>query len=713
MHTSNYPSPPQALSHSNRSHYETKEKKQELAPAPPSNQSAKPRYTDLPTLQARPQKSLLARICCCCYVRRKSRNEFSPALDKQEKNNLKVEIKIETNAGMNAGMNAGTKVVETRNDVEIQSKSEQKDFESSIVKKDFFTADAQSLALAEQHLKHLKNAHLDLSHLRSQGINRVTPALWRAISDVIKSRNLNILHITFPARMREIPDGFRQIKGLQRISLPAFAGESLDIRETLISGPMRLDLLQASCITNVIANSGTAFFIEANHKRKITLQSQQKTGEIATRTLNNHIYIHYDKFNQSNKRNDLKVEQSSLSLNTAAKFSVFSAPGISPIKCRHLSLQWLIDRAQRHIAPIQSPSSLSHSTQPLSQPLTESSFQTSSQTPSQTSSQPSTKPFTYENYHTKESIAKHTLPSTDHFFYPITSVLTDNHLVEVSCFGQFLAQRLAAMATGENQYFFMVSLEHAMALEIRKKLDPYSAPYSAPHSAPYYVINFYDPNMTASHLRLVLLQPEDAAHLTLENWLPREVIRHYFKQSIKNSIFKITALNPTELGQKIQSVSQLRTLRNWRQETSPEVTANEVAILVNGDHHQALSSRLQSITGRAEVAKMLSLIKMEDYSPLQRASCFRFSATVAVLTRAILSADIPQHLKIKALSINFRWHFKNFSADTKNIQAVYCEALANATQAQFSQDSRRELQAFIRHGSLNFKIPNASDQPLD
>ena len=675
--------------HLNRTHYETTKQEPKSAPPPPTTtQSAKPRYSSLPAIPVQAPKSLLARICCCCRIRGKDKDKFSTAIVKQEKNNIKTNLPIDIKA-----------------ETKTETKTEKKDFESSIIEKDFFNADAQNFELAEQYLKHLKDAHLDLSHLRSQGIDRFSPALCSAISDLIKSKNITLSHITFPEKMWEITDGFTQIIGLQRLSLPAFSGESLDVRKILKGSKMRLDLTQASRITNVIANSGTSLFITADHKKKVTLQSQLKSGQLITRTLNNHIYIHVDKFTQSDKKNDLKVEQSSLSLNAEANFSIFSAPGISPIKCRHLSLQWLIDRAQRHLAPTQSPSGLSH----LTQPLTESSFQTSSQTPSQ----PSTKPFTYENYHTKESIAKHTLPSTDHFFYPITSVLPDNHLVEVSCFGQFLAQRIAAMATGENQYFFMVSLEHAMALEIRKKLDPYSAPYSAPHSAPYYVINFYDPNMTASHLRLVLLQPEDAAHLTLENWLPRAVIRHYLKQSIKNSIFKITALNPIELGQKIQSVSQLRTLRNWRQETSPEVTANEVAILVNGDHHQALSSRLQSITGRAEVAKILSLIKMEDYSPLQRASCFRFSATVAVLTRAILGADIPQHLKIKALSINFKWHFKNFSSDTKNIQAVYCEALANATQAQFSQDSRRELQAFIRHGSLNFKIPNASDQPLD
>lgn len=505
--------------------------------------------------------------------------------------------------------------------------------------------------------------------------------------------------------MWEIPDGFTQIIEIQRLSLPAFAGESLDVRKILKGDKMRLYLIQASRITNIIANPGTSLFITADHKKKVTLQSQLKSGQLITRTLNNHIYIHVDKFTQSDKKNDLKVEQSSLSLNAEANFSIFSAPGISPIKCRHLSLQWLIDRAQRHSASAQSTSKLSHSTQPSSLPITSPIDQPTFQP----KAQPSSQPFTYENYQTKKALSKHILPSTDKYFYPIISTLLDNHLIEPSCFGKFLAQQLSGITTGENLYFFLTSTTHAMALEIRKKLEP--------NGESYYVINLYDPNMTASHLRLVLREPKDAAHLTMENWLPRQTIQHYFQESIKNSIFKVTALNPTNLGLKpqalTQSVAQARTLRNWRQETTPEVTGQEVALLINGNHYQELRSRLQTITGRAQIAKIFGLINVDNYLPLQRASCFRLSDTVGVLMGAILEADIPQHMKVKCLSINIKWYFKNFSSDTKNIQAVYCEALANATQAQFSQDSRRELQAFIRHGSLKFKIPNASDQQLD
>lgn len=181
-----------------------------------------------------------------------------------------------------------------------------------------------------------------------------------------------------------------------------------------------------------------------------------------------------------------------LNLNCTVEFAPSRAkrPGLSTIACRHLGIQWLRDRAQFHQIK-----------------ASQGALQT---------------PFSYRAFKTAQALRRH-VPATTQGDYERLMQQGTRSLLEPRNFGRALATEFAGMQPGQTRRFALTSNNHLMAVELRVK----PVMQNGQQTGVRYVVNFYDPNPTATHKRLVVDSPEALHGLSLARWTGTDGLADY------------------------------------------------------------------------------------------------------------------------------------------------------------------------------------------
>ncbi|MES2784319.1 MAG: ShET2/EspL2 family type III secretion system effector toxin [Pseudomonadota bacterium] len=99
------------------------------------------------------------------------------------------------------------------------------------------------------------------------------------------------------------------------------------------------------------------------------------------------------------------------------------------------------------------------------------------------------------------------------------------HLAGAQCvlktdlFGTMLAAEFLKVSVGQARHLFIESPNHVLAVELKRKVD---------EGVAQCVVVFYDPNTTAIHERAVIGDPSSLAGKPLDHWLTEEAMVDYF-----------------------------------------------------------------------------------------------------------------------------------------------------------------------------------------
>lgn len=176
--------------------------------------------------------------------------------------------------------------------------------------------------------------------------------------------------------------------------------------------------------------------------------------------------------------------RSSANLNCEAFFPAQQGQAKTQIICRHLAMAWLM----QHDSPAGKPD--------------------------------------YQALGTIDAIARHVPRSIDALYMSLLNRADEVHVVRHSDWGQFTVERFQALerSGASTARIFIQSQNHALAAEFRIK--------HTDSQAPQYVLNVYDPNVTAAHKRL---SSDDLARFEegrLQDFLKDDKWLHtYFKEA--------------------------------------------------------------------------------------------------------------------------------------------------------------------------------------
>jgi hypothetical protein len=286
-------------------------------------------------------------------------------------------------------------------------------------------------------------------------------------------------------QLRPALAALRPLKGLRTLNLPVPEnGSRIPLHELTIEShglAIRLDCWRIAP-WRVTAHEGvdvevTGLAIQTGHSLKPTLLRMDRDGAQrgTPRALHGIVYLRQPKEDERYKLAPQDVDAWAPAqddviracLNSRAFFKegkATAATGDRPITCRHLTVQWLADRA-------------------------------------------SEEGISYLRYASTGEIQDHVRPSTEEIFADLRRAPA-SALVHVDRLGLALRHQFGDMKSGERRHFMLASESHAMGLELHAK------PPRAGRAAEY-VLTLYDPNLTRGHLRLVLGSQAAAAGVSL------------------------------------------------------------------------------------------------------------------------------------------------------------------------------------------------------
>lgn len=185
------------------------------------------------------------------------------------------------------------------------------------------------------------------------------------------------------------------------------------------------------------------------------------------------------------------------------------APTSMAIKCRHLAMTWLSQRAARHAWPAKAPAlapsaspSPGASLAPPSRPVRKHDF--------------------YAGYTSSAALTSQ-VPGTAEDDYHRMKSRGAGVLFEAGMFGPMIQDQMSRMHAGESRYFALGTPKHMLGLELKVKYRLHGGVRQRE-----YVINLYDPNITATHQRLVVVDFARLGTMRLSDWMSPERLAAYF-----------------------------------------------------------------------------------------------------------------------------------------------------------------------------------------
>jgi len=397
---------------------------------------------------------------------------------------------------------------------------------------------------------------------------------------------------------------------------------------------------------------------------KVLVDRGYRNGKSVRHNLFNHLYFRRSPHLDGEAPAQSHFKTVAANLNGAARFSI---PNGQQIVCRHLGISWLRERI-RHL-----------------------SAQSAAGGPER---------FSYIKFSTAEAISAQITAADEALYETIRSRAPENHLVLADHWPRFLRMQLEGMREGQNLHFVLCTTNHAMGLELRcKRGEP---------GQKKYVINFYDPNQTMTHSRMVLNDPAQLNGRKIETWLSTNQINDYFdKASAVLLVSRVDAATFTPQFGVAESPRRVDILGDGRP------TPPLIHLLIAGGFPQELEANMNAWFNPTEKGLRPSsaeLVKALGAESLFACTALRFAMDraqgriVQFIVQTILEADLPEAEKIELLAARIGGQPVQLPLARADIVVAYRQPFSLASEAQFSGASRREAGRLI-----GFGLPDPSD----
>jgi hypothetical protein len=364
------------------------------------------------------------------------------------------------------------------------------------------TVNAGSVAgiIADQLLACVRAHDADfrtLSPMVTVLLTRMPVDAWDALQQhALESGGVGIRNVSLPNATRSSPhlmNGLKRLPHLESLSLAVAGQAQLDLRGLMQdSGQMpKIEIRRLEDRPlHVAVPPGTLVYANANfvalQKSWVAYMEPGSSNALEKRALAGQNYHHQHRGVDGQATPAVQSTRLDIRLNCKAQFPL-ARNGLlilnRDIACRHLSLQWLADR-DAHRA---------------------------------NKAEGSTKRFPYGPYETTEGISGH-VPVQAEFEYARMMKAGAQSLCEAGQFGNWLSREFGRMQDGQTLRFGMGTRNHFMSLELQRKGSEY-------------VVNFYDPNATATHQRMVVHHPAQLEGKSLANWIGEPAMAKYFGEA--------------------------------------------------------------------------------------------------------------------------------------------------------------------------------------
>jgi len=350
---------------------------------------------------------------------------------------------------------------------------------------------------------------LDLSSLSPQAASLLTQQVARELNALLQESAtpapvLTVLRL--PTGMNSLPEGLAEFGGLERLEAPGFAGAAIDLTGFRQGGRptrqvLRVDVPGAIALQKISCGPSTQFALlgsaaEGSKVQVVQIHEDKKGAQSGTHLFPGHVYHHRspkpdDKASfEAHKQAHLK--QAALNLNCSVKVSDVPAPSIA---CRHLAIKRWHLRLDQEMALKQGAFALPHGEMKARAPQDRLS---------------------YEKLSSVSAIQQtFSGSSVESDFDYAANESSRNHLVALGQWAAFVHSQFKELPPGQRRHLLLLSWNHAMYVELHAKrrdnglVEP--------------ILEFYDPNKTATHLRtgLDLANPES---LSLDKFLEPKLL---------------------------------------------------------------------------------------------------------------------------------------------------------------------------------------------
>lgn len=357
------------------------------------------------------------------------------------------------------------------------------------------TGQAPSMALAADLLARVNAPDVDfrlVSPMMALLIARLPPEAWDALQQhAVQSSGGGIRNVllpdTIPGASPGLMDGINRLPELRSVSLACKGRSQIDLRGfRQASG--RMPDVEVRCLEDwplvVSAPPGMQVHASANFVslNKWWVHYKEPGSELVleARTLAGQNYHHQHLGIDGRATPARQAAQMDIRLNCEAQFPLASDAALMNdrrIACRHLALQWLHDRAEHLESKVEV----------------------------------GTARFPYGPYESREGIIDHVPARMDVEYHRLMKAGAQS-LCEAGQFGNWVSSELGRLRDGQTVRFAIETHNHMMSVELR-------------HKGSEYILNFYEPNATATHQRMVVHDPRQLQGKSLENWIGNEGVQ--------------------------------------------------------------------------------------------------------------------------------------------------------------------------------------------
>ncbi len=537
--------------------------------------------------------------------------------------------------------------------------------------------------LARRLIRAARTPQLDLSAFSAQSIESMSPDAWAALATIAQNR---VSEVVMPRGMTALPEGLERFGALRYIVVPYFHGTRIDVPAAL---------------------AHTRFAGWGSNAQKIVVQRHGAAGAVSKSNLRGNVYFRQAAPRAAETEAQAQARTLSEKFNAQVKFAQPSRMSGDAILCRHLSVAWLREKTAHALVAADSKDAGGSR-------------------------------FDYEKFASHAAIQQHVRPADELAYRHIHSASSECHVVPLDCWSDFLTRQVAGMNIGERRHFLLDSDRHAMAMELRCKADD--------HGEHQYVIDFYDPNDTTTHLRTTLGRFElERGWLNrgLSAWLGPST-SHYFGGAdpyvvvnrVDATTFSVGAATPRQAdrapllhGDRAPSASMFFALMRGNFDAAlhaqlarlPSAHADRLRILAarNSDSVPGLCTAIAM--GNVETVRLMldviidrertlgleqrdkvSLLGaaargaedfLASWSALRVAFHYDNPVIITLLVRTILECDLTHAQKIDLLAnrnVDGHFGFRALGASPAG-RGAFLDAFKQASEAQFPMLARIEL----------------------
>lgn len=315
-----------------------------------------------------------------------------------------------------------------------------------------------------------------MSAPRTSGVDEVHQTFhlshseWLAMPKSLGKINGHVssLALILPDKVTTLPPWINSFRMLHSLTIQDYQGEKLDMRALEVQHyPSLSVLVQGQALQEVLAPLGLPVAALGGvpdawiSEKKAVVAFYDQGKEVERKTLANHSYF-------AASREGVQLDN----WNCKVHFPNTDAQ----IACRHLALDWLL--------------------------LSEEEG-TGKRTHTHRADQ------AVARWRSPDLISKNVSPDREWHYQELQTYGRDNFIVGMSQLGPFIAEQFKTLAPGRVMRIMVTTGNHAMGLLLKAKLSG---------DKPLYVAEWYDPNLTLTHVRRVATETAQANAWTLDDF---------------------------------------------------------------------------------------------------------------------------------------------------------------------------------------------------